>query len=90
MPKAAIEFYPLAWEQYCNWLAQDRKITQRINTIINDICHSPFDGIGKPEALKHDYQGYWSRRITDAHRLVYRVSSDGTIIIIRCYGHYND
>lgn len=53
------------------------------------IQKNPFDGIGKPEALKHDYQGYWSRKITDKHRLLYQVT-DEEIIIIRCKGHYDD
>lgn len=65
------------------------KLVKKIFDLISAIQKNPFEGIGKPEALKHDYQGYWSRRITDKHRLLYEVT-DEEIIIIRCKGHYDD
>lgn len=65
------------------------KLVKKIFDLISAIQKNPFEGIGKPEALKHDYQGYWSRRITDKHRLLYQVT-DEEIIVIRCKGHYDD
>ncbi len=65
------------------------KLVKKIFDLISAIQKNPFEGIGKPEALKHDYQGYWSRRITDKHRLLYQVT-DEEIVIIRCKGHYDD
>jgi toxin YoeB len=63
-----------AWEDYLHWHKTDQKVLEKINTLIKDIEGSPFKGLGKPEALKHALAGWWSRRITDKHRLVYRVS----------------
>ena len=65
-----------AWEDYLWWQAQDRRVLKRINTLIADIARNGNEGIGKPEALKHDFAGYWSRRITDEHRLVYKLVED--------------
>ena len=65
-----------AWEDYLYWQKADRKIVQRINALIKDIQRSPFDGVGKPEGLKHAMSGYWSRRITDQHRIVYSIKDD--------------
>jgi toxin YoeB len=65
------------------------KLVKKIFDLISTIQKNPFDGIGKPEALKHDYQGYWSRRINEKHRLLYEIT-DEEIIIIRCKGHYDD
>lgn len=76
-----------AWEDYLSWQSQDRKTLKRINSIIKDIQRSPFDGIGKPEPLKHDLSGLWSRRIDDKNRIVY-FEKDGIIYIIGCRGHY--
>jgi toxin YoeB len=70
-------------------LISEPKLVKKIFDLISAIQKNPFDGIGKPEALKHDYQGYWSRKITDKHRLIYQVT-DEEIIIIRCKGHYDD
>ena len=69
-------FAETAWEDYQYWQKTDKKILNRINTLIKDIKREPFDGIGKPEPLKHALSGYWSRRITDEHRIVYKVHQD--------------
>ena len=65
-----------AWEDYLYWQQHDRKTLQRINSLIREIRRDPFTGVGKPEPLKHALSGFWSRRITDEHRLVYRVQCD--------------
>lgn len=69
-------FHDSAWEDYLHWLGQDKKILKRINLLIRDVERSPYEGIGKPDALRHNLSGWWSRRITDEHRMVYRVSDD--------------
>ncbi len=76
-----------AWEDYCYWQTQDKKTLKRINALIRDIQRSSYDGIGKPEPLKADLSGWWSRRIDDANRLVYR-EQNGAILIAACRGHY--
>ena len=76
-----------AWEDYLWWQAQDRKILKRINLLIQDVMRNRNEGIGKPEPLKHDVAGYWSRRITDEHRLVYKITDDEVRIAACCY-HY--
>ena len=76
-----------AWEDYLYWQKTDRKVVLRINTLIRDIQRDPFDGIGKPEALRHALSGYWSRRITDEHRIVYKVEGDAVMIAQLRY-HY--
>jgi toxin YoeB len=76
-----------AWEDYLYWQRTDRKILQRINTLIRDIQRAPFEGIGKPEPLKHGLLGYWSRRINDEHRIVYKVEADSLFIAQLRY-HY--
>ncbi len=76
-----------AWADYLYWQKNDKKIVRRINELIKDISRSPFEGIGKPEALKHALSGYWSRRITDEHRIVYRVEKD-SILIAQLRYHY--
>lgn len=78
-----------AWDDYLYWQTIDKKTLKRINQIVKDITRSPFKGIGKPEALKENLSGFWSRRIDDEHRLVYTMEND-MIIIIACRGHYND
>jgi len=65
-----------AWEDYIFWQKNDKKILRRINTLIKDTKQNPFEGIGKPEPLKHALSDYWSRRITDEHRLIYKVTED--------------
>ena len=76
-----------AWTDYLAWLEQDRTIFQRINLLIGECLRTPFIGTGKPEPLRHQYQGYWSRRITAEHRLVYRVT-DEEIRLVSCRYHY--
>jgi toxin YoeB len=76
-----------AWADYVWWQAQDRKVLKRINALITDIQRNGNEGIGKPEPLKHGFQGYWSRRITDEHRLVYKIAED-EIRIAACRYHY--
>ncbi|MEE8365385.1 MAG: Txe/YoeB family addiction module toxin [Gammaproteobacteria bacterium] len=76
-----------AWSDYIYWQGQDKKTLKRINKIIMDTRRSPFEGIGKPESLKENLAGFWSRRIDDANRLVYAVD-DGQLIIISCRYHY--
>ena len=83
----AVAFEVSAFKDFVEWGQVDRKTQQRISTLILDVLRSPFDGLGKPEALKHELQGYWSRRITDEHRLVYKVS-DSQIMIVACRYHY--
>jgi len=82
-----IVFTPSAWQDYLWFQAQDRRLLKRINELIKDAIRSPFEGIGKPEPLKGDLSGYWSRRVNDAHRLVYSVARD-ELIIIACRFHY--
>ena len=69
-----------AWEDYLDWQRTDKKILWRINALLKEIQRSPFTGVGKPESLKHNLSGYWSRRITDEHRLIYKVEKDGLLI----------
>lgn len=76
-----------AWEEYLYWYATDKKLFVRLNKLIKDVKRSPFEGLGKPEPLKGNLSGLWSRRIDQEHRLVYRVI-DGDIEIAQCKGHY--
>ena len=76
-----------AWNDYLYWQKSDKKILKRINAVVKDIQRSPFEGKGKPEPLKHALSGYWSRRINDEHRLVYRISND-SILIAQLRYHY--
>ncbi|MCL2747547.1 MAG: Txe/YoeB family addiction module toxin [Oscillospiraceae bacterium] len=78
-----------AWEEYLYWQTQDRKTLKRINSILKDMDRSPFSGIGKPEPLKHGRQGYWSRRIDESNRIVYKVEND-QIVIVQCGAHYDE
>ncbi|MFM0265613.1 Txe/YoeB family addiction module toxin [Paraburkholderia sediminicola] len=80
-------FGPHAWESYLEWHTRDHAIFEKINDLVKDACRSPFRGIGKPEALKGDLRGWWSRRITDEHRLVYRATEE-QIQILQCRFHY--
>ena len=75
------------WEDYLSWQQADRKMIKRINQLLKDIERSPFDGLGKPEPLKHDLSGYWSRRINEEHRLVYAVENEN-LVIVQCRKHY--
>ena len=76
-----------AWNDYLYWQKTNKKILKRINLLIKDVRRSPFEGIGKPEPLKHALAGYWSRRINDEHRFVYKVSNDSMLIAQLRY-HY--
>jgi toxin YoeB len=82
-----VRFDPDAWQQYLYWQGQDRKTLERINLLIRDCQRDPFRGIGKPEPLKRELAGCWSRRIDDTHRLVYRVSGRESQIVA-CRYHY--
>ena len=73
-------FAPQAWEDYLYWQTTDKKMVRRIHELLKDTIRSPFEGIGKPEPLKHAYAGYWSRRIDFEHRFVYRVTDQGLLI----------
>jgi toxin YoeB len=84
-----ITFTEQAFADYLYWKTQDKKTLRKINALLTDITRSPFDGIGKPEGLKGDLSGYWSRRIDEVNRLVYRVRPD-TIEVYQCKGHYDD
>ena len=84
-----LAFARQAWEDYLYWQAQDKKTLKRINALIQDIKRNEFDGIGKPEPLKGDLAGCWSRRIDEKNRLIYRIS-DTTIHIEQCRTHYQD
>jgi toxin YoeB len=84
-----LSFISEAWDEYIHWQTQDKKTLKRINALLKDIDREPFSGIGKPEPLKDDKQGYWSRRIDEANRIVYKVERD-QIVITQCGGHYDD
>jgi toxin YoeB len=81
--------HALAWEDYVYWQQTDKVMLRRLNTLIKEIQRTPFEGIGKPEPLKGDLSGYWSRRIDAEHRIVYGVERDD-VLIAQCRGHYND
>ena len=80
-------FAEKAWEDYLYWQKTDKKILKRINTLIKDIKREPFEGIGKPEPLKHALSGYWSRRINDEHRIVYKIYQE-SLLIAQVRYHY--
>ena len=82
-----IVFADGGWEDLCYWIAHDKKIVKRIIRLINEIEREPFKGIGKPEPLKHDLSGFWSRRITEEHRLVYAIEGN-EILIAQARYHY--
>jgi len=80
-------FSARGWEDYLYWQQTDKKVLRKINELIKDISRSPYEGIGKPEPLKHAFSGYWSRRITDEHRIVYKMDGD-TLKIAQTRYHY--
>lgn len=82
-----VAFHTLAFEQYNEWATSDKKMFERVRRLITESAKTPFAGIGKPELLRRNLKGYWSRRITDEHRLVYKVT-DEQIIIVSCKFHY--
>jgi toxin YoeB len=87
MARKNLVFTPESWSDYIYWIGQDKKTVKRINKLLADTLRSPFEGLGKPEPLKENYAGLWSRRIDDKNRLVYAVS-DEAISVIACRFHY--
>ncbi len=83
-----ITFSKISWEDYISWLTEDKKMLKKINELIKDIQRTPFEGKGKPEPLKYDLAGFWSRRIDREHRLVYQVGKN-EILIYSCKYHYD-
>jgi toxin YoeB len=83
----SVLFTPEAWGDYEYWQGQDKKILKRINKLLESAMRTPFEGIGKPEPLKENLSGFWSRRIDETHRLVYEVN-DGSISVVSCRYHY--
>jgi toxin YoeB len=82
-----VAFEKSAFEDFTHWATDDKKIYKRITSLIMDILRQPYRGLGKPEPLKHELQSYWSRRITEEHRLVYKLEHE-TVIIVACKYHY--
>ena len=82
-----IVFSEQAWEDYFYWQKTDKNLLKRTNQLIKAIIREPFEGIGKPEPLRHGFSGYWSRRVNDEHRIVYKVSDDA-LLIAQCRYHY--
>jgi toxin YoeB len=82
-----ISFAEVAWEDYLYWQETDVKILAKLNSLIKDCTRSPFSGLGKPELLKQNWAGWWSRRISDEHRMIYRIK-DGALEIAQCRFHY--
>lgn len=82
-------FLDQGWDDYLYWQGQDKKLLKRLNRLIEECRRTPFDGIGQPEPLKHRYSGFWSRRITDEHRLVY-MAEDDVLVIAQCRFHYDN
>ena len=86
-----LQFTAQAWDDYCHWQLQDPAIVSRINALLRDAMRDPFRGIGKPEPLRGKLSGWWSRRVTGEHRLVYRcigVGEDQRIEVVQCRDHY--
>ena len=88
MSTKKVAFEPEAFEQLGQWVTEDKKVFKKILELIKDIQREPFSGIGKPEPLKYELQGYWSRRINDEHRLIYKMEED-LLIILSCKYHYD-
>lgn len=84
-----ISFTEQAFEEYLAWQGQDKKTLKRINALLKEICRTPFEGTGKPEPLRGNRSGFWSRRIDGSNRLIYTVS-DGRVEVYQCKGHYDD
>jgi toxin YoeB len=82
-----VSWAELAWEDYLYWQQTDKKVLKRINALIKDITRQPFEGLGDPEPLKHNWSGYWSRRINREHRLIYKVTNE-TLVVVQCRYHY--
>ena len=86
---ADISFSERAWEEFQYWMGQDKKTVKRITALLKDISRSPFEGIGKPEPLTGNLAGFWSRRINDKDRLIYKID-DENIYVLACRYHYSD
>ncbi len=86
---SSIQFAEDAWEEYQYWISHDKKTLKRINTLLKEIQRTPFEGEGKPEPLKGELDGMWSRRINEKDRLVYRYENH-TVLVMQCKGHYDD
>jgi toxin YoeB len=82
-----LSFAPQAWADYTYWQGTDERMVARINELLQDTIRNPFTGLGKPEPLKHNWKGFWSRRIDAKHRLVYRATADA-VLIAQCRFHY--
>lgn len=82
-----VSFRPEAWEDYLYWQTQDKRVLKRINQLLKDVARNGYDGIGKPEPLVGDLSGWWSRRIDEVNRLVYRIQ-DGQVEVLECRAHY--
>ena len=78
------------WNDYIYWQTQDKKTLKRVNDLLKDIDRNGYDGIGHPEALREDLAGWWSRKIDEKNRLVYRLTDEDSVEIAQCKGHYND
>ena len=85
-----IDFTEIGWREYLYWESQDKKTLRRINNLIDDIGRNGHDGIGKPEPLRNDMSGWWSRRIDEKNRLVYRLIDGDIVEISQCKGHYGN
>ena len=83
-------FLEKAWTDYTYWQTQDKKILKKINDLLNDIGRNGYDGIGHPEPLRENLAGWWSRKIDEKNRLVYRLTDEDSVEIAQCKGHYND
>lgn len=83
----SIVFHDDAWDDYCYWQGQDRQMLKRLNRLIMECARTPFAGAGKPEPLRGELSGWWSRRINEEHRLVYK-TDDGNLVIAQCRYHY--
>ena len=84
-----LTFLPQGWEDYVYWQDNDKRIAKKINQLLSDAMRNPFDGIGKPEPLKNNWSGWWSRRISDTHRLVYKIDTD-QLVVAACRTHYGN
>jgi len=82
-------WYSRAWDEYCRWQSIDKKMLSRVNQLIKSIRRTPTEGIGKPEPLKGNLGSWWSRRIDDANRIVYRQLDEDTVVIASCMKHYS-
>jgi toxin YoeB len=84
-----VRFTAIAFEHYNSWQTENKQIFEKLKKLLLEVTRNPFEGTGKPEPLKRNYAGYWSRRITDEHRLIYKVESD-CITVIACKYHYGE